>query len=313
MNATPKTSIIINTYNRAKLLQERSLPSELQQLTSIPFEVIVVDDFSTDNTEEVVKKFQKKHGNLFYVKHEKNLGLAVSRNTGVKVARGEYIIFLDDDDFLVPYVAEIGATVLDNLPERTVVIGGRVVINPEGSQYQPSPELNAGSLYTTLDDGFIMRRSVFREIQYDADILTNEDADFGIQYMQKFGFESILPMNNCLLLKYGHQVGAASSWSSPSERTFIGMDRYIKKNLKFYEENYKKTKDSNELEYILRYMGRIYCQGGKMKEGVPYLWKAVRLRPMKKNILLFLAALVGHKFFKWFWVKAVKKARTKEI
>ena len=303
----PKLSCIITTYNRSKLLSENSLPSALGQVSAHTFEVIVIDDYSTDDTEEVVKEWQKKDSRLRYHKQEKNKGLAAARNTGASLARGEYIVFLDDDDVLVPYVLEVGKLLLDGYPKSKVVIGARLILYPEATTHQAPPTLNEKSLYTTLDDGFIIRKEVFNEIKYDEELLTNEDADFGIQFMQKYGYKSVALVNNILLIKQGHEVGSSSSWSSPSERTFLGMERYMKKNLPIYY----KHGDNNETEYILRYMGRLYCQGGKVKKGIPYLWKAFRLKPMHKNFFLLLFAMGGSRIFNWYYKQYAKASRTK--
>jgi glycosyltransferase involved in cell wall biosynthesis len=285
------------------------LQSALNQVTQLPFEVIVIDDCSTDNTEQVVKEYQKKFSNLRYHKQERNQGLAASRNRGVSLARGKYIIFLDDDDFLTQFVAEAGVIVLEYNQKYNVVTGGRLVINKEASQYNPPPRITEKSFYTTLDDGFTIRKSVFDEIQYDESLFTNEDADFGIQYMRKFKWNTIFVLNNILFLKFGHQIGSSDSWSAPSERTYLGMERYMKKNLPLYYEH----GDKEEIEYILRYMGRLYCQGGKMRKGIPYLWKAHQTKPMWKNRRLLLASLGGPKVFNWHWRRISLDSRTKII
>jgi len=95
IKTNPTVSVIIPTYNRAHMVG-RAIQSVLNQMYK-EFELIVVDDGSTDNTEEVVKGFGDER--LRYIRlSEKSGGSAVPRNTGLKVARGEYIACLDDDD-----------------------------------------------------------------------------------------------------------------------------------------------------------------------------------------------------------------------
>jgi len=99
MNKNPKVSVIIPTYNRAHLIG-RAIQSVLNQ-TYQDFELIVVDDGSTDNTNEVIKEFSQKDKRILYIKHDKNKGGSAARNTGIKAARGEYIAFQDSDDEMV--------------------------------------------------------------------------------------------------------------------------------------------------------------------------------------------------------------------
>lgn len=94
-------TVIITTYKRADLL-ERAISSVLNQ-TYKDFELIVVDD-NDENTEyrkDVMKKMEKYKDNpkVTYIKHKKNKNGAAARNTGIKSAKGEYIAFLDDDDY----------------------------------------------------------------------------------------------------------------------------------------------------------------------------------------------------------------------
>lgn len=94
----PKVSVIIPTYNRAHILG-RAIQSVLDQ-TYQDFEIIVVDDGSTDNTEEVVKNFNDER--IVYHLYGKNRGVAAARNIGIKLSKAEYIAFQDSDDVWYP-------------------------------------------------------------------------------------------------------------------------------------------------------------------------------------------------------------------
>jgi glycosyltransferase involved in cell wall biosynthesis len=91
-----QVSINITTYNRAKLLP-RCLKSVLNQSYK-NLEIIIIDDCSTDNTDEVVKWYQKKNKYIKYFKNSKNRGNAFSRNLALKKSSGYYVAFMDDDD-----------------------------------------------------------------------------------------------------------------------------------------------------------------------------------------------------------------------
>ena len=94
----PRVSVIMPTYNRAEKLP-RSIGSVLNQ-TLEDFELLVVDDGSTDETEAVVTGYDDPR--VKYVAHETNRGASVARNTGIDRAEGEYIALLDSDDEFEP-------------------------------------------------------------------------------------------------------------------------------------------------------------------------------------------------------------------
>lgn len=94
-------SIIIPVYNGEKFIA-KAIKSALQQIEVT--EIIIVNDGSTDNTDELLKELQKKYNNIkvLYHNNKVNRGRAASRNLGVKNASGNYIAFLDADDFYLP-------------------------------------------------------------------------------------------------------------------------------------------------------------------------------------------------------------------
>ena len=94
----PLFSIILTTYNRSHFLP-RAIRSVLQQ-TFKDFELIIVDDHSSDNTQQVVAAFNDNR--ITYIQQTHNQGVSTARNTGIQQANGEYICFLDDDDEYLP-------------------------------------------------------------------------------------------------------------------------------------------------------------------------------------------------------------------
>lgn len=97
MSSRPYFSVVIPTYNRADRI-EKTINSVLQQAFT-DFELIVVDDGSTDNTEAVVRSFDDPRINYMW---KVNGERAAARNAGVQVSRGMYVTFLDSDDWLYP-------------------------------------------------------------------------------------------------------------------------------------------------------------------------------------------------------------------
>jgi len=93
----PKVSVIIPSYNSEKHLQ-KAVDSVINQ-TLKQIEIILIDDGSTDKTATLLQQYKMKDNRVEVYTHPKNLGLGPARNTGIKQANGEYISFLDSDDY----------------------------------------------------------------------------------------------------------------------------------------------------------------------------------------------------------------------
>jgi len=124
-------SIIIPTYNRANDVQ-RAIDSALAQ-THQPCEVIIVDDGSTDTTPDLLTQY----GQRIRALRQYNQGRSAARNTGLKLARGEYVIFLDSDDALLPDMAGTQLTALQQHPQMAFVHGQAWMTDPYGQRLDP--------------------------------------------------------------------------------------------------------------------------------------------------------------------------------
>jgi glycosyltransferase involved in cell wall biosynthesis len=102
MNNQPLVSIIIPTYNRAKTLG-RTIESILRQ-THTNFEIIIVDDCSTDNTSEVLEKYRDSR--ICIIRHDRNKGVTAAKNTGLDNIHGEWFCTLDSDNEIIPETIE---------------------------------------------------------------------------------------------------------------------------------------------------------------------------------------------------------------
>lgn len=98
-------SIITPSYNSEKFIKE-TIESVLNQ-TYMNWELLIVDDCSTDESPKIIKEYSKIDSRIKYLRNEKNGGPAISRNRGLDIAKGEYIAFLDSDDFWDKYKLEL--------------------------------------------------------------------------------------------------------------------------------------------------------------------------------------------------------------
>lgn len=188
-------SVIIPTYRREEFVG-RAIRSVLGQSFG-DLEVIVVDDGSPDNTRAVIGSIRDDR--VRYVRHKRNKGLPAARNTGIMVAKGRYIAFLDDDDEWMPEKLgkQLGAIdgyeavlcgVLVN--EKYVKIHSRCEVTIEdlrrGNEFDPS--------------GLLIRTSVMREMRFDEALRQGEDWDAFIRIAQRMPIayvaESLLRYND---------------------------------------------------------------------------------------------------------------------
>ncbi|MCH8992196.1 MAG: glycosyltransferase family 2 protein, partial [Acidobacteria bacterium] len=95
----PKVTAIITTHNRSHLLP-RAIESVINQ-TFKDFQLIVVDDASVDETPEIIQQYESK-GSVLGIRIERSRGANHARNQGAEAATGEYLAYLDDDDFWFP-------------------------------------------------------------------------------------------------------------------------------------------------------------------------------------------------------------------
>nr|WP_034549672.1 glycosyltransferase family 2 protein [Carnobacterium funditum] len=92
----PKVSIITPVYNAEKFIANTI--KSVRNQTFEDFEMILIDDCSQDNSEEIIQKISNIDQRIRYIRLKKNSGAAVARNTGLQAARGEYVAFIDSDD-----------------------------------------------------------------------------------------------------------------------------------------------------------------------------------------------------------------------
>jgi glycosyltransferase involved in cell wall biosynthesis len=119
MKKEPLVSVIIPVHNRPRELQ-RAVESVLAQ-TYANYEIIIVDDCSTDNTFEVVQKLEQKDSRIHGFRNEKNGGGAYTRNQGIARSRGTLVAFLDSDDEWLPEKLDHQIRLLEKCDSHTVI------------------------------------------------------------------------------------------------------------------------------------------------------------------------------------------------
>lgn len=134
MNMKPKVTVCVITYNHEKYIEE-CLLSILEQKTNFPFEVIVSDDVSTDNTRNIISRLHQQYPDILKpIFHEKNIGSSNNYNSTHAIATGEYVCHCDGDDMFLPGKLQKQADYLDSDPGCSVVWHKMVIFNDEGKE-----------------------------------------------------------------------------------------------------------------------------------------------------------------------------------
>lgn len=179
-------SIIICTYNRAALVT-RAIQSVLEQSYD-HWELIIIDDGSQDDTRDVITPFVLIDSRIRYY-YQINRGLATARNTGIELAGGEFITFLDSDDEYAPQHILTRVSFMQSHPDTDMLYGGVLLIGPKEKQYvtdltDPTRKIHLLDCYS--GSTFFFRKYVAKTIQGFRMIPFGEDFDFFLRAEQNF-------------------------------------------------------------------------------------------------------------------------------
>lgn len=203
-------TVIIPTYKRAKYI-ERAIESILHQ-TYQEFEIIVVDDNNPEtedrrHMEQIMEKYLKNE-KIHYIKHEKNKNGAVARNTGIKIAKGEYISFLDDDDYYTPERLEKMVKILETKTEYVAAYSS-VAIVEQGKIISIMQATQEGNLWEKVllkqfdlgtGSNLFVRTSAIKEINgFNEKFIRHQDIEFLVRLLRNnkiINIEEILVVKN---------------------------------------------------------------------------------------------------------------------
>jgi glycosyltransferase involved in cell wall biosynthesis len=186
ISSSPLVSIVIPCYNHSNYLPT-AIESILKQTYSTT-EIIVVDDGSTDNTRQVAQSYP----GVKYI-YQNNQGLSASRNTGIKNSEGDYLIFLDADDWLYPEAIKINLGYLLQNKAAAFVSGAHDKIFIEKNIVEEKKR-DVNSSYVSLLQGnyismiaaVLFQKWVFDEYMYDITLKSCEDYDLYLKISRKY-------------------------------------------------------------------------------------------------------------------------------
>src|SRR5262245_59564990 len=218
MRACPKVTVIIPTFNRARYLAE-AIGSVLGQ-TFADYELIVVDDGSTDETSAVLAGFGDSR---LRVLRQENRGISAAMNIGLQAARGEYVARLDSDDVWFADLLERETAVLDSRPDVGVVYAKAQVMSENGAprehyvglplRYPDDALLSLAWVDATCNITVLARRSCFDSVgPYDETFRTHEDWDMWLRMARNHRFVFL----NLTQARFREHDGGITSPSSPT-------------------------------------------------------------------------------------------------
>lgn len=290
MDLKPTVSVIIPTYNRAHLIG-RAIQSVLKQ-TYQDFEVIVVDDGSIDNTEEVVKKIQENR--VYYYKHDKNKGGSAARNTGISLAKGKYIAFQDSDDEWLPEKLNQQINIFKNLSADVGLIYTDMWrIDSKGQRhYWKSPGYNKENniinckWFDDVKNIGIQTVVIKRECFEKAGIFDEEFRRF-------IDLELFLRLSK--YCRFYHLKSPLVIYYDVGEGISHNVDSLVQAyDLIFKKYDQDEIFNKRSLSRHLYSLGNYLCQEREINSGQEYFLKAIKKDPYNlKAYLAFMISLMG--------------------
>jgi glycosyltransferase involved in cell wall biosynthesis len=289
---TPLVSVIIPTYNRAELLP-RALDSVLAQ-TFDDFELIVVDDASTDDTARIVQAYEDER--ISYHCQPENRGVSTARNRGLCEARGTYVAFLDSDDEWMPNKLARQIEYVGQCSDQVgmVYTGAEMVHDLRRETYRPQHDgqifdvlLERNVVYPT--SGVLMRRDATHHIGFfDWRMPANEDWDYWLRLARSF---QIARLEDVLVRHYdvsGHVRKTHDRKSDAAARA-----RMYSKNV--YDMRRAGAADPFLIESARRLLLPDHWEPATAREK---LWQAARVRPFAPRLyVMFFRSLLPRRLY----------------
>jgi glycosyltransferase involved in cell wall biosynthesis len=277
MSQSPFFSVIIPTYNRAAFIEE-TIGTVLQQ-TYPHYEIIVIDNCSTDNTEELLQPFIRAR-KIQFIKHEQNYERARSRNTGMEAAKGDFVTFLDSDDFMYPDNLADAAEYALNHPDILcfqnlfeLVDGKRNVIYnfKLPSLKNQTKAIAYGNFMSCIGD--FIHREIYTRYRFDTrpEVTGSEDWDFWLRVLADYKVGRIEKINNGIRHHEGRSINNQNMVSLQQ-----GLEQIIAKisedpHLKEVYRRYLKRIEATSFIY----MAILANSGFRYREALRYLYKAI--------------------------------------
>ncbi|WP_281054586.1 glycosyltransferase family 2 protein [Thermodesulfobium narugense] len=294
------------TFNRKDVVT-RAINSVLKQTYS-NIEFIIIDDFSEDGTEDLIRNFITNNKNIIYLKNKSNKGPSISRNIGVEVAKGDFITFIDDDIEYLPQKVEktINLFMLSNEDDFVIYTNFYKIKNNEKKLFLPLNVRKEGCIYKNLlkgnfvdTSGLTIPRTCLLKPLFAENLRMLEDWELALKLSQKYKFKYI---NEPLYYYY-------DSPNSINKQTGI----YSIQALSYITDSYGKDMTNKTLSQLYYILGKQYAWISNKALSKEYIILAIKKHKLKIEYWIFLLMVIVFspevlnrirsikKFFSSFW------------
>jgi len=292
-NTSPLFSIVIPTYNRAHLILN-TLKYVFAQTYS-KFEVIIVDNKSTDNIVEVLQPLIDT-GKVRFIQHDKNYERSKSRNTGMENAKGDFLTLLDSDDIIFPaFLEDAAAFVKDNptiqfFHNRHNLIDevGNLVYKYTFPAINDTPEHMVYGNYLSCN-GVFLSKEIYNNYRLDESpgLIGSEDYEFWLRIAAKYKAGRIEKYNSAMVSHSGRSIVAFTLEETMAQQDYI-INKFKQDEVlnNAYNPYYKKISAS-----FCIYTAVLANQSGKYGKAIHYLKQAFAVEPsvlLQKRFLITL-------------------------
>lgn len=270
----PKVSVIIPTYNRAKLIR-RAVDSVLSQSYK-DYEIIIVDDGSTDNTKEILANYD---GSIRYI-YKNNEGISATRNRGIKEAKGEFIAFLDSDDEWLPDKLALQADLLEKNKKLGLVCSKMIILNGNSEKIGMKPEQKTGEDFRELleiggdlpTSTVMVRKECFDKVGvFDELLPPMEDFEMWVRIASKYDIYTV--PDKIFALYYRHDQQITSDKFKVYEATVKLQRKFM--TLFKHMPDFPAKAVQNKLASYAYVLSRMYYKEGRFKDAFSALCESI--------------------------------------
>lgn len=289
-------SVVIPTHDRADLL-ERAIKS-VQLQTWVDLEIIVVSDGSKDNTKMVVEKLAEQDERIKFSEYFPAKGGNFARNTGIELARGEVVAFLDDDDEFMPEKLKQQMEIMQKDSQIGLVYTGvRVIYVDEGVEYISKPRLQGdlskeillGNCIGSTSTVMVRKDILLQAGMFDINLRALQDFDLWIRICQlcKVGFVSETMINY-------YNYSGAKQISALTDK-YVEAFEYINNKYKNLIEALPIDKQTKKKNNELLSLSNLAMRNGHGKIARTFIKKAIKEKFNKKAIAYYFLSYLSYR------------------